>query len=94
MPYQPQYRNQPAGEATYSALSHQPPPPAQTYAIHLVKAQDPAYIPHDFDIWPIYHAAIIDCLRHHPDALQAACEAVKQTGLQHRGLQNRDHPPQ
>ena len=93
MPYQPIYRNQLAANPTYSAFSRSPQSEGSTYSIHLVKADDPAYIPGDFEVWPIYSQAIIEVLREHPAILDAAVEAVKKASEQLRGLQNRDIPP-
>ena len=76
----------------YSAFSR-PAATSDSYRIHLVKADDPAYLPPDFEVWPIYHAAILEVLRDYPDVHDAAVEAVKKTTQEIRGLQNRDIPP-
>jgi hypothetical protein len=78
---------------THSALSRAAIAPERSYAIHFVTADDPAYIPHDFEVWPLYHPAITEVLSYHPEAHDAAVEAVKRLRLELRGLQNRDLPP-
>ena len=64
-----------------------------TYRIHLVKSEDPAYIPSDLEAWPIYYQAIHDVLRLHPAAHDAAIEAIRATRKELAGLENRDDPP-
>ncbi len=94
MPYQPISRYQLLSGVTYSAFSrpHREQPDG-TYQIHLVKAQDPAYIPSDLEAWPIYYQAILNILLKHPDAHDAAIEAIHQTRRDLTGLENRDAPP-
>ena len=60
---------------------------------HLVSSQDPAYIPADFDAWPIYYKCIVDALDPFPDAHDAAVVAVKAKMQELKGLENRDIPP-
>ena len=66
------YRTQFRADVTYSIYS--PPRAAAdaTYKIHLVKSEDPAYIPSDLEAWPIFYQAIHDVLRQHPAAHNAA----------------------
>ena len=72
------------------------PPPRATrrpYQIHLVKSQNPAYIPSDLEAWPIYYEAIQEALANYPDAHDAAIEAIRETRKQFTGLENLDVPP-
>ena len=78
---------------TYSLFSRHHAPADATYAIHLVKADDPAYIPSDFEVWPLYSQAILEVLREHPAIHDAAVAAVKRASEELRGLQNRAIPP-
>lgn len=67
--------------------------PDAAYRIHLVAANDPAYLPADFEVWPIYYRSIVETLRRFPDAHDATVEAVRQKREELRGLQNREIPP-
>ena len=79
---------------TYSAFSRpRREQPDGTYQIHLVKSQNPAYIPSDLEAWPIYYEAIQEALANYPDAHDAAIEAIRETRKQFTGLENLDVPP-
>ena len=65
----------------------------QTYEIHLVKSDSPAYIPSDLETWPIFYEAILKVLMKHPAAHAAAIEAIHSTRKTLQGLENRDVPP-
>ena len=85
-------RYRPSAEA---AMSFSIPVTASNgdYQIHLVSSQDPAYIPEDFEVWPIYYRCIVDTLRQFPDAHDATVEAVRRKRDELKGLENRDIPP-
>ncbi len=61
-----------------------------SYEIHLVKAVDPLYIPNDFEIWPLYQAAMIEALERHPAVSDDAYAAYLKVREQHQGKRNRD----
>ncbi len=86
------YRNEFRADVTYSVYSLPRAAADATYKIHLVKSEDPAYIPSDLEAWPIYYQAIHDVLRRHPAAHDAAIEAIRQTRKELAGLENRDAP--
>ena len=92
MTYQtlPTYRLLPV--PTYSAFSH-PHRKDPSYQIHLIKADDPAYIPDDFEVWPIFYQTILKVLVKYPDIHDEAVEAVRKTSEELKGLQNRAIPP-
>ena len=90
MTYQPRFRNQLILDQTASAFSRRPRTADETYSIHLVKADDPAYIPNDVEFWPIYTQAVIGVLQNHPELLNAAITAIRKTKQELRGLRNRD----
>jgi hypothetical protein len=61
-----------------------PDTPATDYEIHLIRAADPAYVPPDSELWPLYFRAVIEILERHPAvheevsaALDIVCEKVK-----------------
>ena len=87
------FRNQLTASDNYSAFSQPNQSTDSTYSIHLVKAEDPAYIPNDFEVWPLFSQAIIEAFKNYPDMLNVAVDAVKRTKQELRGLQNRDIPP-
>ena len=94
MPYQPLSRYQLLSLPTYSAFSRPyRDRPDGTYEIHLVKSQNPAYIPSDLEAWPIYYQAIIDVLMAHPEAQASALQAIRDTRQKLAGLENLDAPP-
>ena len=93
MTYQSIFRNQLTTGDNYSAFSRPHQSADSTYSIHLVKAEDPAYIPGDFEVWPLFSQAIIEAFKDRPDMLNVAVDAVKKTKQELRGLQNRDIPP-
>ena len=67
MPYQPISRYHLLPSLTYSAFSRpRREQPDGTYQIHLVKSQNPAYIPSDLEAWPIYYEAILETLVNYP----------------------------
>jgi len=49
--------------STHSLFSSLSPAADAGYQIHLVAAADPAYLPADFEVWPIYHRTIVSALR-------------------------------
>ncbi len=79
--------------AIHSLFSSLPPAPEAGYQIHLVPADDPAYLPADFEVWPIYYRTIVSALRQFPEAHDATVEAVRRKRQELQGLQNRDIPP-
>lgn len=79
--------------STYSLFSSPPSGPEASYQIHLVASTDPAYIPEDFEAWPIYYHTIVDTLRQFPEAHDATVEAVRQKRQELKGLENRKIPP-
>ena len=94
MPYQPLSLYHLLPGLTYSAFSRpRREQPDGTYQIHLVKSQNPAYIPSDLEAWPIYYDAILETLVNHPDAHDAAIEAIRETRKKLAGLENLDVPP-
>ena len=94
MPYQPISRYHLLPGLTYSAFSRpRREQPDGTYQIHLVKSQNPAYIPSDLEAWPIYYEAILETLVNYPDAHDAAIEAIRETRKKLAGLENLDVPP-
>ena len=94
MPYQPISRYHLLPGLTYSAFSRpRREQPDGTYEIHLVKSQNPAYIPSDLEAWPIYYEAIQETLVNYPDAHDAAIEAIRETRKKLIGLENLDVPP-
>ena len=94
MPYQPISRYHLLPGLTYSAFSRpRREQPDGTYQIHLVKSQNPAYIPSDLEAWPIYYEAIQETLVNYPDAHDAAIEAIRETRKKLAGLENLDVPP-
>jgi len=90
MTYQPRFRNQLIPQETASAFSRLPRTADETYSIHLVKADDPAYIPNDVEFWPIHTQAVIGVLQNHPELLNAANTAIRKTKQELRDLRNRD----
>ena len=94
MPYQPIGRYHLLPGLTYSAFSRpRREQPDGTYQIHLIKSQNPAYIPSDLEAWPIYYEAIQEALVNFPDAHAAAIEAIQATRKTLVGLENLDVPP-
>ena len=90
MLYQPASRYHLLPGLTYSAFSRpRREQPDGTYQIHLVKSQNPAYIPSDLEAWPIYYEAIQETLVNYPDA---AIEAIRETRKKLAGLENLDSP--
>ena len=87
------YLNEFCTSGTYSRYSLPRPHQNSTYKIHLVKANDPAYIPSDLETWPIFYQAILQVLRQHPAAHDAAIQAIRETRKDLAGLDNRDVPP-
>ena len=91
MPSQPASRYHLLPGLTYSAFSRpRREQPDGTDQIHLVKSQNPAYIPSDLEAWPIYYEAIQETLVNYPDA---AIEAIRETRKKLAGLENLDVPP-
>jgi hypothetical protein len=76
----------------YSANSLRITAQAESYEIHLVKSDDPDYIPADQEVWPIYQSAIVAALRNFPEAHQAALAAFKQKQQEIKGRENRTSP--
>jgi hypothetical protein len=74
----------------YSRPRHEHPD--GSYEIHLVKADDPGYIPGDIELWPIFHSRILQAIRPFPDATRAAHDAYLQVLKDHTGRKNRDVP--
>jgi len=66
--------------------------PDGSYEIHLVRADDPFYIPGDIELWPIFHSRILQAIGDFPDALQAALAAYQQVHQEFVGRKNRDVP--
>jgi len=78
----------------HSAYSQPPSRLADgTYEIHLIKGDDPAYIPSDLEVWPLYHRAIVQALEDFPAARLACVEAVKTCRQRIKGFQNPFIPP-
>jgi hypothetical protein len=67
--------------------------PDGSYEIHLVKANDPTYMPGDLEVWPLYYRAIVDCLVPYRDAHDAVLKAFRDTRAKLTGFENRDAPP-
>jgi hypothetical protein len=80
-------------ETTYSALSRPRKDLESSYKIYFVDAKDPAFIPDDFEAWPLYHQRILQILRKHPDVLREAVRATDELREELKGLENRDVPP-
>ena len=94
MTYQPQSVYQLLPGVDYSAYSRpRRERPDGSYEIHLIKSDDPDYLPPDAEIWPLYQQAILGVLRHYPEAHQAAVDAYKKLKLELQGRENRDVPP-
>lgn len=52
--------------------------PDGSYQIHLVKSQNPTYIPSDLEAWPIYYEATLETLVNYLDAHAAVIEAIRE----------------
>jgi hypothetical protein len=79
-------------ESRFSLHSRPPAAADANYEIHLVKSDDPDYIPADMEVWPIYHSAILAALHNFPEARSAAVAAFKQKQQEIKGRENRDAP--
>ena len=80
MPFTTSYLNQ----TRISVYGLDPDTPATDYEIHLIRAADPAYVPPDSELWPLYFHTVFAILERHPviheevsDALDLLCEKVK-----------------
>jgi hypothetical protein len=93
MLYQPLHRYQLRTGTTYSAYSLPDRTADETCEIHLIKAEDPGYIPGDMEVWPLYHRTILGALQRFPDAHRAAIEAVRKTQQEIKGKENPKIPP-
>ena len=93
MPYQPLSIYQHLPTPTYSAFSRPRHDTAGTYEIHLVRSEDPSYIPEDFEAWPLYQRRIIEFLRKYPDIHREAVQAVNQLREELKGRENPAIPP-
>jgi hypothetical protein len=84
----PIYRNQVRTGTTYSTFSRPSLHSEGTYEIHLVKSDDPDYIPADMELWPMYHSAILGALHKFPEAHRAATAAFTNLQQQVKGKEN------
>ena len=92
MPYQPRAHYELNSEATYSVYSRprRPENADGSYEIHLVKADNPHYIPGDVELWPILYEAICRELDKYPTASEGIARACRQVRDDYRGRKNRD----
>ncbi len=91
MSYQPIARYRPRPDAEASAFSRPRRNQADgAYEIHLVKAENPQYVPQDLEVWPLYHQAIVEAVESFPEASEAAFAAYTKVQKQLQGLKNRD----
>ena len=77
-------------EAAFSVYSRPRQVHDGDYKIHLVKSDDPLYVPDDFEIWPIYQQAILNAINKFPAASEAAYEAYLKVQKDSEGLKNRN----
>lgn len=90
MSYQPIARYELRNDIAFSAYSRPLHQPDGDYEIHLVKADDPRYVPDDFEIWPIYQQAILAAITKFPAASDAAYAAYLKVQKQYEGRKNRN----
>jgi hypothetical protein len=77
---------------TYSTYSRKLEHPDQDCKLYLIPASDPAFIPSDWEAWPVYQQSIVRALKPFPEAFRAAVVALEQKRQDLKGLQNRDVP--
>ena len=93
MPYQPLARYELLPEVAYSTYSRpRRVHPDGSYEIHLVKAADPNYIPHDYEAWPLFQSAILAAIEKHPAASNDAYQAYLKVREKLTGKHNPDSP--